>query len=122
VKVKIPITLRYQGKFYTYDDNVEPWIDEITGEIERSALDVARWMYNEGNYSCDCNKSLFLQRNCGVDFEHVPGATRFGCDEWDDIAAYDWEWELPCGNTIETISPRYSDDPILFLPKQETLQ
>jgi hypothetical protein len=25
----------------------------------------ARFMFFEGNYSCDCNKSLFIQRDCG---------------------------------------------------------
>lgn len=29
--------------------------------------DVAEWMFLEGNYSCDCNRSLFIAREYGED-------------------------------------------------------
>jgi hypothetical protein len=107
--MNIPITLRYQGKFYTFED-------EFEDTPHCSAMERALWMYEEGNYACDCNRSLFLQWECGVSFEGVAGAERDLYEEGDDIDAYDWEWVLPCGHTIELISPRY--EPILFLPKK----
>lgn len=96
----IQITLRYQGIEYTYTDTFEPWIDKQTGEVERTPLEVALYMYEEGNYSCDCNKSLFLGRYCDVDFSQDERAK-----------CKDGEWELPCGDTIELVSPRYEDTP-----------
>lgn len=41
--------------------------------------DSAKYMFNDGNYACDCNRSLFLKRN-GVEIQ-----------------------ELECGHTIEMI-------------------
>lgn len=46
----------------------------------------AEFMWREGNYSCDCNKRLFLARQCGIDPHY---------DE-DDA-------DNPCGDTIELI-------------------
>lgn len=42
-------------------------------------VESAHYMWEDGNYSCDCNKSLFLSRK----YEEVP--------------------ELDCGNTIKTL-------------------
>ena len=43
--------------------------------------DAAIWMFTEGNYACDCNRSLFIQQEFGEDA--IP--------------------ELPCGDTIELL-------------------
>ena len=37
--------------------------------------------FDEGNYSCDCNRSLFIQQQCDPDFE-----------------------EMDCGGEIELVS------------------
>lgn len=47
----------------------------------------AEHMWREGNYSCDCNKRLFLARECGID------------PEFDDE-----DHENPCGDFIELTS------------------
>ena len=31
------------------------------------AAEDAEWMFTEGNYSCDCNRSLFIRRQHGED-------------------------------------------------------
>lgn len=31
----------------------------------------AEWMFREGNYACDCNRSLFLIRDCDVKIEEL---------------------------------------------------
>jgi hypothetical protein len=31
----------------------------------------ARYIFFDGNYSCDCNKSLFIQRYCDKDFPEM---------------------------------------------------
>jgi hypothetical protein len=33
--------------------------------------DAAEFMFFEGNYSCDCNLSLFIQRSCDPDFPEL---------------------------------------------------
>lgn len=50
------VTLEYQGKKYQIQEVWEEkfgWNDELEG---------VTWMYEEGNYSCDCNRSLFIWR------------------------------------------------------------
>jgi hypothetical protein len=69
------ITLRYDGKEYSYTQQFKSW-DEC-----RNATDVVYWMYEEGNYACDCNRSLFIGQECDEDFP-----------------------EMPCGDTIELVS------------------
>ena len=50
-------------------------------EIKDYPEDDAIWMFTEGNYSCDCNRSLFIRQQFGDD--SIP--------------------ELPCGDTIELL-------------------
>ena len=45
------------------------------------------FMWREGNYSCDCNKRLYLARECGID------------PEYDDLDKH-----VECGDTIELVS------------------
>ena len=52
------VTLKYNDKEYTYEHNFGKEFPE----------DVVRFQYEENNYSCDCNKSLFIQRNCDENF------------------------------------------------------
>lgn len=45
------------------------------------------YMWREGNYSCDCNKRLYLARECGIDPQYDDG-----------------DMENPCGDTIALVS------------------
>lgn len=65
------ITLKYRTNYYQYDD------DFGEGYPEASAI----FMYEEGNYSCDCNRSVFIQQHCEPKFK-----------------------EMGCGDKIELIS------------------
>jgi len=55
------IGLRYKNKDYYYEDDFG---------YEYPA-DAAEFQYKENNYSCDCNRSLFIQRNCDEDFPEM---------------------------------------------------
>lgn len=69
----VRVTLRYKGRTYSY---VEPLI-----------VGSADYMYREGNYACDCNKSLFIHNYCDVSFA-----------------------EMPCGDSIELVSLKGTTD------------
>lgn len=49
--------------------------------------ETAEWMFTEGNYSCDCNRSLFIRRQHG---EHVMPELDCG----DEIELIDYHIEL----------------------------
>lgn len=55
-KARVRVTLEYKGQRYTFIDTYSPSCPWSSVE----------YMWREGNYSCDCNRSLFLQRQCGV--------------------------------------------------------
>lgn len=55
------VTLKYQDKIYTYEDNFGKEYPE----------DMVRFQYEENNYSCDCNRSLFIQRYCDESFSEM---------------------------------------------------
>lgn len=87
------ITLRYAGKEYVITDSFAAW-DE-----ERDAQVVCTYMYEEGNYNCDCNRSNFLYQQHDVDFSVDPRR------EWE--AGYEGgAWVLRCGGTIELVGIR----------------
>lgn len=65
-------TFRYNGKNYTVSDDFGYEYDE----------DAAMFMYTDGNFSCDCNRSLIIESNHPGTFEEVP---------------------ISCGYTIEMI-------------------
>lgn len=65
------VTLKYQDKIYTYEDNFGKEYPE----------NMVRFQYEENNYSCDCNRSLFIQRYCDESF-----------------------LEMDCGNEIELVN------------------
>lgn len=44
------LKVEYQGKEYEFEKNLGPDVTE----------EVAEFMFEDGNYSCDCNLSLFL--------------------------------------------------------------
>lgn len=47
--------LKYKEKIYIVEDNLEKG-EEIP------------YIWDEGNYACDCNRSLFIQRQCDENF------------------------------------------------------
>jgi len=51
-------TLDYAGKTYRFDF-------DFGFEFP---LGGAEWMFEEGNFACDCNKSLFIQTHCDSNF------------------------------------------------------
>lgn len=56
------ITLKYENKIYKFD------CDFGYEYPEESAL----FIFEEGNYSCDCNKSLFIKEYCDEKFKEFP--------------------------------------------------
>jgi hypothetical protein len=68
------IILEYLGKQYSLDYD---WGKEYPE-------DAAIFMWAEGNYSCDCNRSLFIKRLCDDTFP-----------------------EMECGDTIKMISHKF---------------
>lgn len=57
------VTLNHKGKQYSFEDNFD---DNIAGK------DGVKYLYEEGNYSCDCNRSLLIKQNCDPDFPELP--------------------------------------------------
>ena len=55
------ITLEYNKKDYSFIYN---W-------GERYPIDAAYFMFREGNYSCDCNKSIFLKKYCSLNIKEL---------------------------------------------------
>lgn len=65
----------------TFKYKEKEFILRFNFEIKDYSEDDAVWMFTEGNYSCDCNRSLFIRQQYGGDA--IP--------------------ELPCGDTIELL-------------------
>lgn len=71
-------TFKYKEKEFILRFNFEDYLEED-----------AIWMFTEGNYSCDCNRSMFIRQQFGEDA--VP--------------------ELPCGDTIELLDYHIEHEP-----------
>ena len=75
------------------DISVKHFLDSVIPmfnfEIKDYPQDSAIWMFTEGNYACDCNRSLFIQQQFGEDA--IP--------------------ELPCGDTIELLEYHIEHEP-----------
>jgi hypothetical protein len=50
----LKVKLTYNGKDYVVKDKLE-------------SLDTT-YIWREGNYACDCNRALFIQRQCDPEF------------------------------------------------------
>lgn len=70
------VTLAYQDKEYTYEHG----FSETNGE-NMTAEELATYLYEEGNYACDCNRSDFINEHCDENFP-----------------------EMGCGHTIRLLS------------------
>ncbi len=54
----VRVYLRYKGVTYSYEEMFED-------------AHMADYQYREGNYACDCNRSLFIGRYCDPDFPEL---------------------------------------------------
>lgn len=75
------IILRYGDKTYVVFDDLFIF-DGDSDEI--SPTYGSNYMWEEGNYSCDCNRSLFIQRQCDPDFPEME------CGEKIEMVQFDW--------------------------------
>jgi hypothetical protein len=71
----VKIVLAYKGKQYTVKD------------IYAANVEDADYMWTLGNYSCDDNRSIFIQDQCDPDFPY-----------------------LDCGDTIELVKMEDSNE------------
>lgn len=87
--IEILITYKYNNKIYTIKESSKYWKD----------LEDAKFYYDEGNGSCDCNRSLQLQRHCNVVLDEKYELSYCNCKN-------KMERILPCSgnNLIELIS------------------
>jgi len=65
------VTLRYQGRDFTVRDEFLTLHMELRGALH---------LWEDGNWSCDCNRSMMIREQCDPTFP-----------------------ELPCGDTIEIV-------------------
>lgn len=54
--------LEYQGKRYTIEQEFPDFADE-------EAID---YLFTDGNYACDCTRSLFIREQCDPEFPELP--------------------------------------------------
>ena len=54
------VTLKYKDKGYIFKYD---W--------GKYSIEGADFMFEEGNYSCDCNKSIFIRQYCDKDFPEM---------------------------------------------------
>ena len=59
---KFEIKLKYKNKIYKIKDI---WKQKFGWDSE---LEGVTYMYEDGNYSCDCNRSLFIRQQCDNNF------------------------------------------------------
>jgi hypothetical protein len=81
----VRVVLRFDEREYACDDPF-PMTDADEAKVAETAL----YQYTEGNYSCDCNRSLFIGRYC----EDAP-------DAW---PGEDEDGAMPCGDRFELVS------------------
>ena len=68
--IAVHVTLRHGGVDYDYYHRFgEP--HPVSGIADDDPVRTARYMYEEGNYDCDCNRSLFIGRHCDDSFPQM---------------------------------------------------
>ena len=55
------VTLEYNGKQYVIEDEYATFTDGVLDEG-------SEFQWNENGNSCDCNRSLFIRRQCDPNF------------------------------------------------------
>lgn len=66
--IKVLVTLKHEHKIYRF----------VLDFPHSNEEDIA-FIFTEGNYSCDCNRSLFIKRHCDPKFREM------GCGEEIDL-------------------------------------
>lgn len=87
--MRVKVTLKFppeiapsQGTTISFEEPAS----QLPGQSLEDTWHLTRYMWEEGNYSCDCNKSLFARQR------------GFDCNE------------LECGDTIELVSLERVDE------------
>ena len=57
------ITLEYQGRQYIYQQEFTE-----TNDTYKTTEELVEYLYEEGNYACDCNRSDFIAEYCDEGF------------------------------------------------------
>lgn len=86
MKLVTSVVLEYENNRYEIEQETDSSVFTRHGghgisEEEFAALSLFQW--TEGNYSCDCNKSLFIALSCDEDFPE------FDCGETIDLLSID---------------------------------
>ena len=55
--MKVNVILQYEGKNYEYTD-----------KLEYENYEHAEFMYTDGNWGCDCNRSIFINDHVDDEF------------------------------------------------------
>lgn len=63
--MKFKILLEYKKKQY---EITQTWEKNYGWDTKREGV---TYMFEEGNYSCDCNKSFFIKRQCDSKFKEM---------------------------------------------------
>lgn len=90
--VNVHVVLRYRGidydYYHTFGEAHPGGLYRLYGTVDPDPIRTARYMYTEGNYDCDCNRSLFIERHCDASF-----------NDW-----YGIDDAMACGEEIELIA------------------
>lgn len=79
----VRVKLRFDGVEYEFEDE---WNSYTGGDL----AEAVEFQWTEGNYSCDCNRSLFINRHC----DNAP-------ESWPDENE---DGYMKCGDRIELVS------------------
>jgi hypothetical protein len=79
------LTFEYKGKQYEVEYDFE----------EDYPLDTARWMFEQGNYSCDDNRSIFIQ-------EKYPEFPLHGCGDQIKLVKAEYK-QVPVGENLSEV-------------------
>lgn len=61
MRIVATVSLKYKDKTYIFDYDFG----------EDYSVEGAEFMFEDGNYSCDCNRSMFIKRYCDKNFEEM---------------------------------------------------
>jgi len=61
MRIIATVSLKYKDKVYTFDYDFGKDYSE----------EGAEFMFEDGNFSCDCNRSIFIREYCDKDFEEM---------------------------------------------------
>ena len=65
------ITLNYKGNVYSFNY-----------EFGNITADTAKFLFEDGNYACDCNRSTLIQRHCDKNFKELSCGNEIKLDKF----------------------------------------